>query len=182
MLTARGQRLDQYEKILQALDPESAPFEPITRKQVDGLRWRHHLLTKQRQIWIEGYYTQRVRHGRLLPIHHEHDSRLLENPWKPILELPVDRRQPCSTPIEEVFEESGHSLLIVGAPGAGKTILLLELLQELAFRAHKNTNAPFPVLLKLNSWTSEHDRFEDWVLAELESEIRRPYENLWILA
>jgi predicted NACHT family NTPase len=49
---------------------------------------------------------------------------------------------PAGTPIIQVFDNLGSALLILGAPGTGKTTLLLELAQELLERAEQDQSPP----------------------------------------
>ena len=42
--------------------------------------------------------------------------------------------------------------MILGAPGAGKTTMLLDLLQTLLGRARTNADKPIPMVFKLASW------------------------------
>lgn len=56
-----------------------------------------------------------------------------------------------------MFDEEAITgkLLILGAPGAGKTTTLLQLAQELVKRAETDTRKPMPVLLNLSSWKDD---------------------------
>lgn len=68
--------------------------------------------------------------------------------------------------IIELFEKRGR-LLIVGSPGAGKTVLLLKLALHLIAKAQNDANQPLPVIFNLASWSPEYERFEDWLKAVL---------------
>ncbi|XVQ08095.1 NACHT domain-containing protein [Spirillospora sp. CA-255316] len=60
-----------------------------------------------------------------------------------------------SGPSEEVFsafEQSSRSLLLVGAPGAGKTTQLLDLADRLLAAAETSDDQPIPVVLGLSSF------------------------------
>ena len=51
-----------------------------------------------------------------------------------------------------IFQEIGlgRSLLILGAPGSGKTTMLLELTRQLLERARKNDDQPIPIVFNLD--------------------------------
>jgi hypothetical protein len=72
------------------------------------------------------------------------------------------------TTILEAYEKAMRRLLILGAPGAGKTILLLDLAQKLLTRAESNPEHPIPiaVVLSLSSW-SEKTSLECWLIKQL---------------
>jgi hypothetical protein len=68
--------------------------------------------------------------------------------------------------IIELFEKRGR-LLIIGSPGAGKTVLLLKLALHLIAKAQSDANQPLPVIFNLASWSPEYARFDDWLKAVL---------------
>lgn len=76
---------------------------------------------------------------------------------------------PLDTNIVEVFQKEAVAgrLLILGEPGAGKTVTLLELAKYLVVCAETDINEPIPVLFNLSSWKKQ--KIEDWLVTELES-------------
>ena len=60
----------------------------------------------------------------------------------------------------------GRSLLILGAPGSGKTTMLLEFTRQLIERAREDVTEPIPVVFNLASWT-EKLTLADWLAQEL---------------
>lgn len=54
-------------------------------------------------------------------------------------------------------------LLILGEPGAGKSILLLRFALKLVKEAEKNINFPIPVILDLATWKKEDQTFKHWL-------------------
>jgi predicted NACHT family NTPase len=73
------------------------------------------------------------------------------------------------TSVTQVFDDTDGKLLILGAPGAGKTTTLLQLAIELIDRAQKDDKQPIPLLLNFSSWTDDKPTLADWLLAELQS-------------
>ncbi|MDM8537076.1 hypothetical protein QUF70_10005 [Desulfobacterales bacterium HSG17] len=57
--------------------------------------------------------------------------------------------------IIQLFDKSGQALLILGAPGSGKTVTLLDLARHLADRAEPDPAQPVPIVLNLSSWTNK---------------------------
>ncbi len=73
--------------------------------------------------------------------------------------------------IMEVFDLQavGGKLLILGAPGSGKTTTLLEVAAALVNRAFNDPQHPLPVLFDLNSWQEDRQTIAAWIVAELHS-------------
>ena len=67
--------------------------------------------------------------------------------------------------IYELFEQAGELLLIMGAPGSGKTTTMLDLAQWLLDEAAEDEKKPIPVYLNLSSWSGE--TLEAWLAAQL---------------
>jgi type II secretory pathway predicted ATPase ExeA len=63
-------------------------------------------------------------------------------------------------------------LLILGEPGSGKTILLLQLAQYLLDKAENDPAAPVPVVVNLATWANNRTSIADWLIDELQ---RTPY-------
>lgn len=67
---------------------------------------------------------------------------------------------------DRLFEDYVNKLwrlLILGEPGAGKSILLLRFGLGLIGRAEKDPNFPIPILLDLATWKDENQTFEYWL-------------------
>ncbi|MEA2560717.1 MAG: hypothetical protein QOH06_2221 [Acidobacteriota bacterium] len=71
-------------------------------------------------------------------------------------------------PIYDTFRAQGCSLLILGAPGAGKTITLLELCHSLLKQARRDPTSRIPMVFNLGSWRWHHLSFATWLKRELD--------------
>ncbi|NEQ50642.1 MAG: NACHT domain-containing protein [Leptolyngbya sp. SIO3F4] len=102
----------------------------------------------------------------------EKQSSQVERSWD--AEVKVGQQKSIAleknTKIIDVFDQTNISgkLLILGAPGAGKTTTLLELAEELAKRADVQNTNPIPVLLNLSSW-KPNKSLDQWLVSELKS-------------
>jgi NACHT domain/CHAT domain len=61
----------------------------------------------------------------------------------------------------------GRTLLILGSPGAGKTIALLQLAQRLIERSERDLSLPIPIIFNLSSWARNRKSIVDWSIDEL---------------
>ena len=77
--------------------------------------------------------------------------------------------------ISEAFErlkellDTKDGLLIVGEPGAGKTVLLLKVALNLLNKTNLADKEAFPVIFNLASWNAEYKDFGEWLKAMLVS-------------
>ena len=60
-----------------------------------------------------------------------------------------------------------HQLVIIGVPGAGKTVIAMLLTLGLLERRAAGNPAPVPVLLAISSWQPERERLDEWVARRL---------------
>ena len=77
------------------------------------------------------------------------------------------RELPGQGRLSDLLAASGASLLILGAPGSGKTITLLQLLAELVEQARQDGNNPVPLLLNLSSFGRFEGGFVDWLVEQV---------------
>lgn len=68
-----------------------------------------------------------------------------------------------------------RALLILGAPGSGKTVTLLQLARDLISQAEQDESfgQPVPVVFNLSTWT-EGQPLIDWLVAELSAKYQIP--------
>jgi hypothetical protein len=133
------------------------------------------LLEKVRKFWIEGVLKHSIHGAALLDLGKEPAPGAVEHPWENVLELPDQAAVtlPPDKKIVDVFDEVGRSLLVLGAPGSGKTITLLELARDLGGRAEADAAEPVPVVFHLSTWT-ERRPLREWLSEELRSKYQIP--------
>ncbi len=64
-------------------------------------------------------------------------------------------------------DDIGGKLLILGAPGAGKTTELLSLAQQLVEEAISNSETMIPVIFELSTWRDDSQSIESWLIKQL---------------
>lgn len=121
-------------------------------------RNRERMLEKVRAIWITGLLERALPPAARIPLGLEPAAEAVILPFTlevREVNLPPRPLEP-GTPILAVFDQLGGGLLILGQPGAGKTMLLLELARDLIRRAQRDPSQPIPIVLNLSSWSYVH--------------------------
>lgn len=158
--------------IYEAPPPPLPPAEAKERREL-GI-----LLAKVKQFWIEGVLEKSVHQVALIDLGKETQAEAVAHAWEQVLELPDQSRQtlPPDKKISQIFEEMNRALLILGAPGSGKTITLLQLAQDLIAQAEadKTFSQPIPVVFNLSSWVDKKQPLLDWLVTELTAKYQIP--------
>ncbi|MBD0369630.1 MAG: TIR domain-containing protein [Pyrinomonadaceae bacterium] len=138
--------------------------------KVDYTENRKHLLNAVREMWIKGVLEDmKAPFGASLRIRFRVSKEANNDTTA---EATFARPARAEEDVYAAFNKADHSLLILGDPGAGKTFLLLELLNELLKRAEQDRNMRIPVVLNLSSWVdwaSRKESMRDWLISELVS-------------
>jgi MFS family permease len=148
---------------------------PFNRQNVQN---RYKLLEDVKRE-VEGRLESSLHDAVLINLLKEKQNQLVACKWA--IEVKIGN-QPTTqldyrTDIIEVFDQKAIAgkLLILGAPGAGKTTTLLEIASELCDRALNHPDEPIPVLFNLSAWKDDKQAisgartssFADWLVAEL---------------
>ncbi len=132
-------------------------------------RNRKALLYKIRESWIEGFLEKSFASKARIELSLEQRLDAVSLDY----DSPEQLRQvlPTGTKLSARFTDQlgvGHTLLIIGAPGSGKTITLLEFTHDLVERAESDISFPIPIFLKISSWTIKRGTIAVWLLQELQ--------------
>ncbi|NEN97546.1 MAG: NACHT domain-containing protein [Moorea sp. SIO3I7] len=76
----------------------------------------------------------------------------------------------------EVFNQKhiAGKLLILGAPGSGKTTMLLDLAKDLITGAQHQPNQPIPIIAELSDWKDNKQPIAEWLAANLKFRYNLP--------
>ncbi|HVK23895.1 MAG TPA: hypothetical protein VM677_21285 [Actinokineospora sp.] len=127
---------------------------------------RKAMLAQVRTVWIDGVLDQSLYQRTVVDLGLEERPDALRRPWEILLET-ADRESrplPPGTDLVDLLHRTG-GLLVLGAPGAGKTTVLLGLLRDLLDVAAEDPTAPIPVVFPLSSWTGKP--LAEWLIDEL---------------
>ncbi len=139
-----------------------------SEKETTEQRNRRILLGHVENAWIKGVLDASLHGAALLDLGIKQDPEAVTKyPWA-IKKESTDETLPAGTSMLEIFDSigMGRSLLILGAPGSGKTTMLLELARQLIQHARENVTYPIPMVFNLASWT-EKLTLADWLALEL---------------
>jgi DNA polymerase III delta prime subunit len=144
---------------------------------------RQALINKVRNAWIKGVLEQSLYKKARIELGLEEWFDVLDLTWI----TPEQQKQdlPKGTKVIDKFDDLGigaRTLLILGAPGSGKTITLLELTRDLLGRAEREPNQPIPVIFNLSSWIDPKQKIADWLVQELNTkyQVTKPLAKTWI--
>jgi len=148
--------------------------------------WRNKLilLKKVKDFWVKGVLEKSVHSAALIELGKEKQPEAVEHPWDMVLQTldQPSRPLPSGKKIAEVFDEMGRALLILGEPGSGKTITLLELARDTIALAEQDPTQPIPVVFSLSSWAERRQSLGDWLVDELNAkyQIPRKIGRTWV--
>ncbi|HAO11019.1 MAG TPA: signal transduction protein [Planktothrix sp. UBA8407] len=138
-------------------------------------RNRQALLNKVKNYWVKGVLEGSLSNRARIELGLEERLDAVQLDW----ETPEQPRRslPKGTKAINQFDKMGKgcTLLILGAPGAGKTTTLLELTSELINRAEQDINLLIPVVFNLSSWAAtKKQTIAEWLVEELDSRYQIP--------
>ncbi|MFN8464028.1 MAG: NACHT domain-containing protein [Caldilineaceae bacterium] len=171
-------------QLVARLSPTTSPEQQgLTDRQ--RLRNREALVRAVREMWIDGALAHSLYEAVLINLNI--GKRLYPGPsFSFKLAMPTANDQyeslPPDTEIAAVFEDANCRLVILGAAGAGKSTMLLELTRQLLNSDGRTKDSPIPVVLNLTTWQEKRQAIELWLVEELEKlyEIPRLVAQNWV--
>lgn len=169
-----------------SFDAEQFPLRFSQRISQSEYRWRQVLIDKVKHYWIQGVLEKSLHHQALIQLGLTERPKAVASPLSGFDEFSEDPGHPFSegTQTAEIFDGlgAGRTLLILGEPGAGKTTILLKLVQCLLTRMGDDVSQPLPVVLNLSSWSKKRTSIADWLEQELYDifQVSKPLGKTWI--
>lgn len=128
------------------------------------------LLERSKQFWVAGVLANVANSVGIYALTMIPEPDAVEQHWRDGTAPDLPAQQPLAPgqSILDIFEDSGRLLLILGDPGSGKTITLLQLAQYLIEQARGIASEPVPVVFHLGSWSARLP-LEKWLVLEARS-------------
>jgi hypothetical protein len=158
-----------YERVpVSSLPPPIAVMPTLSQQEY---RQRQVLLDKVQKFWVKGVLENSLHSRALIELGLQERLDLVKQPFTGVSEFSDVSGQalPDGTRTTAVFERmgEGRTLLILGEPGAGKTIALLKLAEDLIVRTAPDLRQQIPVVFNLSSWARKTQTIEKWLVQEL---------------
>ena len=121
------------------------------------------------QRWYEDFLTDSLQSATWLDLDLTEQPDALHNPITLLIRtsyLP-GRVLPPGTSIVQVYQNANQELLILGAPGSGKSTHLYMLAQYLFQQAKINHSQPLPIVFDLSSWAEKCAPLPVWMAERL---------------
>jgi serine/threonine protein kinase len=164
--------------------PQASPVEMPQEVASSTRRNQYILLKKVHNFWITGVLNKGAPDAEWLEIAKRSVNEAVERPWERVAGAQTQPAGDISSDKStlQIFQDADRSLLILGEPGAGKTVALLKLARALIALAEKDPYQPVPVVLNLASWGEKRTPIADWVALELTAkyQIPRKMGHAWL--
>lgn len=134
-------------------------------------RSRRVLIEKVRRFWVDGLLAPLHNEQTFINLKLECVNETINHPWDDVLD---GRHNADAANIYRAFRNADRALLILGAPGAGKTINLVELANYLLAMADEDEHQPIPVILNLSSWAEKQLPIGEWAVEEMIAKYQMP--------
>ncbi|MBE9028941.1 NACHT domain-containing protein [filamentous cyanobacterium LEGE 11480] len=142
--------------------------QPKTELGIDW-EWANFLLKEQKRLVCE-QQRDKLLGGVLL------DLAITDKPYL-VARKPVGARKQQDPQVKTLIqiydrEDVQGRLLILGAPGAGKTTALLDFADQLIKRAIDQPKTFIPIVFELSNWNDPNISFEEWLIQQLCESVR----------
>ena len=146
-------------------EPESASSVPT---QVQRTTRDREYMIKRLHVRYEQLLAQSLQGAVEIELGLTSRPAAIQNAVSLSLRLPEQPEQvlPAHTSILDAYHLAQQELLILGEPGAGKSMVLLKLAQHLVEQAKQDMVQPLPVVLPLSSWATKRLSLQDWLIEQ----------------
>ena len=132
----------------------------IIRKIRRDKEERYKLLVTGRKIWIEDSLYKELQYLPKMPVRFANYQS--QSKTKNYLNSNDNIAN-----LSKELQRNNRRIVILGEPGVGKTIVLLQILEEMLNDCETNTAKPIPIKLSLVTWQINKKALKEWVIDEL---------------
>ena len=128
------------------------------------------LLHKVKNYWVKGILENSLHTKVMIELGVKEELDAVKDIFTELKERSgQSNRLPTGAGATDIFNQmgEGRTLLILGDPGAGKTITLLKLAESLIARTELDMSRTIPVVFTLSSWVNKRQKISDWLVQEL---------------
>ncbi|MBW4600699.1 MAG: NACHT domain-containing protein [Calothrix sp. FI2-JRJ7] len=128
------------------------------------------LLHKVKNYWVKGILENSLHTKVIIELGVKEELDAVKDIFTGLKERSGQSNQlPTGAGATDIFNQmgEGRTLLILGDPGAGKTISLLKLAESLIARTELDMSRTIPVVFTLSSWVNKRQKISDWLVQEL---------------
>lgn len=160
-------------------------LRPPSDNEIQKRRYRDWLLARIQQRQSD-FFANSLHGATLVELGLHQRAENVSPTGELVLQLISDSSEnplPPGTHIIDIYKQQARErLLILGAPGAGKTTTLVELGREILAQAEEDDTRPIPVIFHLPSWSVDRLPLSDWLVQTLKSMhfIRLNIAQAWI--
>ncbi|MBW4511934.1 MAG: NACHT domain-containing protein [Scytonematopsis contorta HA4267-MV1] len=143
------------------------------------------LLNKVRNYWVKGILENSLHAKVMIELGIQEELNAVKDAFTGLKERSSQSNQiPEGSGTTDIFNQirEGRTLLILGDPGAGKTITLLKLAESLISLTELDMSRPIPVVFTLSSWVNKQQKISDWLVQELWNRYQVPKSRgrIWV--
>lgn len=161
-----------------------APPAPLDYDSPQHLRNQENVCANVRGAWIDGVLRESLPERVRLELALDHPPGMLQRKIVSLDGQEPRRPLESAADIADIFRAAGRALLILGAPGSGKTVTLLELCRPVLEGAEADPRRPVPVVLNLSTWAQKQAPLADWIADEMWRQygLNRQVTPVWLAA
>jgi hypothetical protein len=145
---------------------------------------RENFLSNFENAWIKSWLGKYAEDKRIIDLALSLRNELVQSPWEDLQGMgrKLPSRLLMRSAITEVFRELNQSMLILGAPGSGKTLTLLQLAWDYIKLARGSSEYALPAYFNLSTWAQTQQPLEVWLIQELYHRYEIPQEvaQIWV--
>ena len=176
-MTQFDQRYQQVENQYNAGRDINVYQPALSLTEAQRKRNRSRMLERVQAIWIDGVLKPSVQGTPQVALTLQNKPNAVVTPlWHVLQEYDTTGwLTSADVSIVQVYDHANGEVLILGEPGAGKSMLLLELTRDLLERARRDETYPMPVVFNLSSWAQTRQPLAEWLASELATTYQVPH-------